>query len=169
MKTLYESILDDEDILIGRVKKDIDNPFLLLSLLSEEDKNNEKIVLDIIKKLEFPKSVITLGERTPFNKECLGVKIIISKYGNYVYQITYDRNEKLKYTQEYKKNPFPNVILEIKIIKTELFKKSDFLLSGNICVYLGHRIDMKEVFGSITPVKQLLKRWEKKYKVNTII
>ena len=55
MKTLYESILDDEDILIGNIKKDTDNPFLLLSLLSEEDRNNEKIVLDVIKKLEFPK------------------------------------------------------------------------------------------------------------------
>ena len=99
MKTLYESILDDDDILIGNIKKDTDNPFLLLSLLSEEDKNNEKIVLDIIKKLEFPKSVITLGERTPFNKECLGVKIAVSKYGDYVCSITYDRNKELKYTQ----------------------------------------------------------------------
>ena len=34
MKTLYESILDDDDILIGNIKKDTDNPFLLLSLLS---------------------------------------------------------------------------------------------------------------------------------------
>jgi hypothetical protein len=170
MKTLYESILDDEDILIGSVKKDIDNPFLLLSLLSEEDKNNEEIVLDIIKKLEFPKSVITLGERTPFNKECLGVKIIISKYGDYVYDITYDRNKELKYTQEYKENPYPNIISEINIIKREMSKKyPDFLLNGNICVGLGYNIDMKEVFGGVTLVKQLLKRWEKKYKVRAII
>jgi hypothetical protein len=169
MKTLYESILDDEDVLISKTKKDTDNPFLLLSLLSEEDKNNEKIVLNIIKKLEFPKSVITLGERTPFNKEYLGVKIIISKYGNYAYQITYDRNKELKYTQKYKENPYPSVILEIKIIKTELFKNSDLLLNGNICVGIGYHIDMKEVFGSATPVKQLLKRWEKKYKVKALI
>jgi hypothetical protein len=170
MKTLYESILDDEDILIGNIKKDTDNPFLLLSLLSEEDKSNEKIVLDIIKRLEFPKSVITLGERAPFNKECLGVKIIISKYGDYVYDISYDRNKELKYTQGYKENPYPNIISEINIIKREMSKKyPDFLLNGNICVGLGYNIDMKEVFGSVTPVRQLLKRWEKKYKVRAVI
>ena len=84
MRTLYESILDDEDILIGSVKKDIDNPFQVLALLGENELNNNEIVLDIIKKLEFPKSVITLGESTPFNKECLGVKIIKTKYGDYV-------------------------------------------------------------------------------------
>lgn len=171
MKTLYESILDNEDILIGNIKKDTDNPFLLLSLLSEEDKNNEKIVLDIIKKLEFPKSVITLGERTPFNKECLGVKIIITKFGDYVYDITYDRNKKIKYT-EYKENPYPNIILEINIIKREMLmlrKYPEFLLNGKIYTSLGYTIDMKEVFGRVTPVKQLLKRWEKKYKIRAVI
>lgn len=170
MKTLYESILDDDDILIGNIKKDIDNPFQVLALLGENELNNNEIVLDIIKKLEFPKSVITLGERTPFNKEYLGVKIIISKYGDYVYDITYDRNKELKYTQGYKENPFPNIISEINIIKREMSKKyPDFLLNGNICVGLGYNIDMKEVFGSVTPVKQLLKKWEKKYKVRAII
>lgn len=169
MKTLYESILDDEDILIGNIKKDTDNPFLLLSLLSEEDKNNEKIVLDIIKKLEFPKSVITLGERAPFNKECLGVKITITNWGEY-YNVTYDRNKELKYTQGYKENPYPNIILEINISKREISKKNpDFLLNGNICVCLGYTIDMREVFGGVTPIKQLLKRWEKKYKVRAVI
>ena len=170
MKTLYESILDDEDVLIGSVKKDIDNPFQVLTLLGENERNNNEMILDIIKKLEFPKSIITLGERTPFNKECLGVKIIKSKYGDYVYDITYDRNKELKYTQGYKENPYPNVILEINIIKREMLRKyPEFLLNGNICVGLGYTIDMKEVFGSVTPVKQLLKRWEKKYKVRTAV
>ena len=170
MKTLYESILDDEDVLIGDVKKDIDNPFQVLALLGENEWNNENIVLDIIKKLEFPKSVITLGERTPFNKECLGVKVIITKYGDYVYQITYDRNKELKYTQKYKENPYPNIILEIEIIKREMSKKyPDFLMDGRIYTCFGYNIDMKEVFGSVTPVKQLLKRWEKKYKVRTAV
>ena len=169
MKTLYESILDDEDVLISNAKENSKNPFLILVGLSEEDKSNEKIVLDIIKKLEFPKSIITLGERTPFNKECLGVKITITKYGNCAYDITYDRNKELKYTQEYKENPYQNIILKIKIIKTELFKNPDLLVNGNICVYLGHDMDMKKVFGRVTPVKQLLKKWEKKYKVKAII
>lgn len=170
MKNLYESILDDEDILIGNIKKDFDNPFQVLALLGENELNNNEIVLDIIKKLEFPKFVITLGERTPFNKECLGVKIIKSKYGDYVYDITYDRNKELKYTQEYKENPYPNIILEINIIKREMSRKyPEFLLNGNICVGLGYTIDMKEVFGSVTPVRQLLKKWEKKYKVRAIL
>lgn len=167
MRKLYESILDDEDVLISKTKKDIDNPFLLLSLLSEEDKNNEKIVLDIIKKLEFPKSVITLGEHTPFNKECLGVKITITKFGDYIYDITYDRNKKIKYT-EYKENHYPNIILVIYIRETSK-KYPGFLLNGNMYTSLGYNIDTKEVFGSVTPVKQLLKRWEKKYKVRVVM
>ena len=170
MKTLYESILDDEDVLIGSVKKDIDNPLQVLALLGENESNNNEMVLDIIKKLEFPKSVITLGERTPFNKECLGVKIIITRYGDYVYDITYDRNKELKHTQGYKENPYPNVILEINVFKREIPKKyPDLLMNGNICVGLGYNIDMKEVFGGVTPVKQLLKKWKKKYKVGVII
>ncbi len=169
MKTLYESILDDEDILIGSVKKDVDNPFQVLTLLGENERNNNEIVLDIIKKLEFPKSVITLGERAPFNKECLGVKIIKSKYGDYVYDITYDRNKELKYTQGYKENPYPNVILEIFIRKETSKEFPDFLMNGRIYTDLGYKIDMKEVFGSVTPVKQLLKKWEKKYKVRTTV
>ena len=169
MKSLYESILDDEDILIGNIKKDIDNPFQVLALLGENERNNNEIVLDIIKKLEFPKSVITLGERTQFNKECLGVEITITNWG-VNYGITYDRKKELKYTQGYKENPYPNVILEINIIKREMLRKyPEFLLNGNICVGLGYTIDMKEVFGSVTPVKQLLKKWEKKYKVRAIL
>ena len=57
MKTLYESILDDEDILVGDLKKDIKNPFITFVLLSENDWNNEKIVLNIIKSLDFPKHI----------------------------------------------------------------------------------------------------------------
>ena len=170
MRTLYESILDDEEVLIDNAIKDVKNPFQVLALLGENELNNNEIVLDIIKKLEFPKSVITLGERTPFNKECLGAKIIKTKYEDYVYDVTYDRNKELKYTREYKENPFPNVILEIRIIKREMSKKyPDFLMNGNIVTSYGYNIDMKEVFGSITPVRQLLKKWEKKYKVRAAI
>ena len=170
MKTLYESILDDEEVLIDNAIKDVKNPFQVLALLGENKLNNNEIALDIIKKLEFPKSVITLGERTPFNKECLGVKLIKTKYEDYVYDVTYDRNKELKYTREYKENPYPNVILEINIIKREMSKKyPDFLMNGNIVASYGYNIDMKEVFGSVTPVKQLLKKWEKKYKVRAAI
>ena len=33
MKTLYESILDDEDVLISKTKKDAHNPFELMYLI----------------------------------------------------------------------------------------------------------------------------------------
>jgi hypothetical protein len=168
MKTLYESILDDEDILTGSVKKDIDNPFLLLSLLSEEDKNNEEIVLDIIKQLEFPKYVLQNKEKIPFNKECLGVKTYDSPSGANGYMVTYDREKILKDTPGYRKNWFPPIFLYIKILKN-YSSDPNFLMNGKIITELGYNIDMREVFGGVTPVKQLLKRWEKKYKVRAII
>lgn len=39
MKSLYESILDDEDVLVGNLKKDADNPYLLIKqwLLNAKD------------------------------------------------------------------------------------------------------------------------------------
>ena len=30
MKSLYESILDDEDVLVGGLKKDANNPYLII-------------------------------------------------------------------------------------------------------------------------------------------
>ena len=43
MKTLYESILDDENILINDVKKDAKDPFIVLSSLYLKYKNVHKI------------------------------------------------------------------------------------------------------------------------------
>ena len=42
-------------------------------------------------------------------------------------------------------------------------------MDGRIYTSLGYKIDMMEVFGGVTPVKQLLKKWEKKYKVRAVI
>ena len=42
MKTLYESILDDEDILMGGVKQDSDNPFLCLYYIYKDTHNFNK-------------------------------------------------------------------------------------------------------------------------------
>ena len=39
MKTLYESILDDEDILVGKSIKDSQNPFILIYKLFEGENN----------------------------------------------------------------------------------------------------------------------------------
>ena len=59
MKTLYESILDDEDILISDVKKDANNPFLMLynyyiSNGNEITSGKRKDIADILKYLELP-------------------------------------------------------------------------------------------------------------------
>ena len=50
MKTLYESILDDEDILMGGVKQDLDNPLIkLYSIYKKTDnlRNNMRETLPI--------------------------------------------------------------------------------------------------------------------------
>jgi hypothetical protein len=68
MKTLYESILDDEDILMRDVKKDAKNPFLALYnyYLSNGEKipfGKQKDISNILKPLELPlKSKLTSFE-----------------------------------------------------------------------------------------------------------
>lgn len=164
MKTLYESILDDEDTLIGNSIKDSQNPFITLANLSDKDWCNKDIVLDIIKQLEFPKYVLQNKEKIPFNKECLGVEPYIVSPGMNTCEITYDRQRTLKYTQGYKENKFPPIILYIK--NFEVAKKGpDFLLGGKIMADLGYRLDVKEVFGSVTPLTSILNKWSKKYNI----
>ena len=48
MKSLYESLLDDEEELIGNSIKDTQNPFIVLANLSDEDWYNEDLVVNII-------------------------------------------------------------------------------------------------------------------------
>lgn len=43
MKTLYESILDDEDVLVGDLKKDANNPFELMYLIYKQYKSWKKV------------------------------------------------------------------------------------------------------------------------------
>ena len=62
MKTLYESILDDEDVLVRNIKKDSKNPFALLNtLLFQYDENlnaiPEKIINEIVELLKLPKTM----------------------------------------------------------------------------------------------------------------
>ena len=62
MKTLYESILDDEDVLIGNVKKDTKNPFVLLNMLLNQHGENlnaipEKRINEIVELLKLPKTM----------------------------------------------------------------------------------------------------------------
>lgn len=68
MKTLYESILDDEEKLVGDVKKDANNPFLVLYnyYISNGEKipfGKQKELANILKSLELPlKSLLTAFE-----------------------------------------------------------------------------------------------------------
>ena len=68
MKSLYESILDDEDVLVGDLKKDASNPFLVLYnyFISNGKKipfGKQKDISNILKSLELPlKSKLTAFE-----------------------------------------------------------------------------------------------------------
>ena len=62
MKTLYESILDDEDVLVGNIKKDSKNPFILLDMLLNQHGENlnsipEKMINEIVELLKLPKTM----------------------------------------------------------------------------------------------------------------
>ena len=159
MKTLYESILDDEDVLVGNLKKDANNPFATLALLGENEWDNEEKVLDVIKSLEFPKHI---KEKEKFNKDGLGVQTYLNATGDRVYHVTYDKRKALGYN-----SMFPAIILTI--INGQDYKKNpDFLMDGKIRAGLGGYLDMKAIFGSNAPIKHLLKKWSKKYNIVTI-
>lgn len=158
MKTLYESILDDEDVLVGDLKKDANNPFVALTLLSENEWCNEEIVLDIIKSLDFPKHI---KGKEIFNKDGLGI-MCVNETGDRVYYVTYDKRKALGYN-----SMFPVIILTI-IISQDYKKDSDFLMDGKIRAGLGGYLDMKAVFGSNAPIKHLLKKWSKKYNIKIV-
>jgi hypothetical protein len=69
MKSLYESILDDEDILIGNAKDDTKNPFILLRNLYDQYGDWKKVP---IKKL---KQVVKIFEGDYFTKFHLETQI----------------------------------------------------------------------------------------------
>lgn len=158
MKRLYKSILDDEDVLISNSIKDTQNPFTILANLSDDDWYNEDLVLNIIKQLEFPKYVLQNKGKIPFNKECLRVKTYIVSPGINICEINYDRNKILRGTPGYKENRFPPIILYIKIFP-------EFLMNDKIVADLGNRLDMKEIFGNVAPLKIILNKWSKKYNI----
>lgn len=54
MKTLYESILDDEDVLVDNIEKHIKNPFLILAGLSDSECDKKSIVLQILRSIKYP-------------------------------------------------------------------------------------------------------------------
>lgn len=58
MKSLYESILDDEDVLIADMKKNINNPLRLFHALYKQygdlTKAPQQDIIDVLSKLDFP-------------------------------------------------------------------------------------------------------------------
>lgn len=94
MKTLYESILDDEDILISKTKKDSQNWLLTLKhamLNNASDEDLEEILNQDIVKKEVSKIFYKFDDR---------MKWIASKYtGSFrgVYCILKDTKERSKY------------------------------------------------------------------------
>ena len=58
MKTLYESILDDDDVLIADAKKDTNNPLRLFHVLYKQygdlTKAPQQDIIDVLSELDFP-------------------------------------------------------------------------------------------------------------------
>lgn len=178
MKHLYESILDDEDVLIGKVKEIAQNPFSRLYNLKPEDWLNEKLLLEIIRNIEMPKTVIAQritrtgisSSEEPFKPECLGVESFLfnkpghpRRYNERWLYITYDM---LKHKDPSKKSLNPHKLIEIKIIsENNEYENKNFLHDGRILVKLYLKSDIKSMFDSITPITKLFKKWTKLYGV----
>lgn len=93
MKTLYESILDDEEKLVGDIKKDASNPFLMLYnyYISNGEKipfGKQKDISSILKSLELPLK----EELTAFEINIVDNKLfsIHDDYNNILCYITLD-------------------------------------------------------------------------------
>jgi hypothetical protein len=183
MKTLNEyikeSLLDDEEVLIEKTKEIAKNPFSRLYNLRPEDwENNEKLLLEIIRVLEMPKTVYThsvtrtgnSSSEEPFKPECLGVESFLfnkpghpQRYNQRWLYITYDM---LKHRDPSKKSLNPYKLIEISIIgENNEYKNKNFLHDGRIFVKIYSKIDVKTIFGSISPITKLFKKWNKSYGV----
>jgi hypothetical protein len=178
MKTLYESILDDEEVLIRKTKEIAQNPFSRLYNLRPEDWDNEEILLEIIRTLEMPKTVYThsvtrtgnSSSEEPFKPECLGVESFLfnkpghpRRYNERWLYITYDM---LKHRDLGKKSLNPHKLIEIGIIsENNEYENKNFLHNGRIYVKIYSKIDVKTIFGSISPITKLFKKWNKSYGV----
>lgn len=178
MKTLYESILDDEDVLIEKTKEIAKNPFSRLYNLRPEDWNNEELLLEIIRTLEMPKTVnihrpIRNGyssSEEPFKLECLGVEPhLFNKSGHFrqynerwLY-ITYDT---LKHRDSSKKSLNPHKLIEIMVLgENDEYENKNFLHDGRIYVKSYSKSDVTSLFGSISSITKLFKKWNKSYRV----
>jgi hypothetical protein len=103
MKTLYESILDNEDILTNDIKKHSNNPFRVLKYYYDEiDKTRptdsqwgpkwRKVVDEELKKIKLPKSVF-------YNVFADHIKFM-SRSGNLLFDIDFDDNTIESFTKK---------------------------------------------------------------------
>ena len=178
MKTLYESILDDEEVLIEKTREIAKNPFSRLYNLRPEDWLNEKLLLEIIRTLEMPK-ILNIQSMTrtgissseePFKPECLGVESFLfnkpghpRRYNERWLYITYDM---LKHRDPSKKSLNPHKLIEIMVIsENNGYENKNFLHDGRIYVKLYSKSDVTSIFNSISPITKLFKKWNKSYGV----
>ena len=103
MKTLYESILDDEDVIINDIKNHSNNPFRVLKYYYDEiDKTRStdpqwgskwrKIVDKELKRIKLPKGVF-------YNVFIDHIKFM-SKPGNLLFDIKFDNNSIESFTKK---------------------------------------------------------------------
>ena len=144
MKSLYESILDDEDVLINDTKKHINNPFLILANLRDSECDNNSIVLEILRSIKFPK---------PIDNEYLYLTInnYSTKQGRRCcyYDILYPAD-----TKNIKK-------LKLIFQITVLDKDGERLIS----IQSGHRNDVYEIFKNFTRYNAWIRDTAKKYDI----
>ena len=89
MKTLFESILDDEDVLVKDTKEHYNNPFLVIqALLNEYSLNEVKHKMDYIDKILKPIKDQFM-KYTKIKKNGLGFDINNSYTGNNSYSLKF--------------------------------------------------------------------------------
>lgn len=85
MKTLYESILDNEDVLVDKIKKTVKNPFVKLKFIYDNTPRFSEWMEAVdkeLKKIKLPKGVF-------YNTLTNAIRFI-SKNGNGLFDIYFD-------------------------------------------------------------------------------
>lgn len=128
MKTLYESILDDEDVLFGEVKKTL-NPFVMIFnlLTSSGDIKNDIKTQTEIKKI-FNKYLaealpynVTSNLKFEFSKDMLRIlSYKLTRYNNELFMITRNNLEAVKALNAKKGDEISILFIEEKIFRKEI-------------------------------------------------
>lgn len=93
MKTLYESILDDEDVLMDSARKDANNPFIQLKYILIENLEDAKDRSEEVKKL-IKKPIIDVVKKYPDLKgREIGMKFYYYKYSKALSYVLYFKDD----------------------------------------------------------------------------